>query len=92
VRHNLEFGLGEAIGAEQLKRESWWTESLAVGRPGFLEKVRPMIPSRTELKNEQEQEGLWVLKEPEIPYNAIPASKSAANGRNHGSDETQQSG
>jgi hypothetical protein len=45
-----------------------------------------MIPSRTELKNEQEQEGLWVLKEPEIPYKAFPAPKSAATAENHGSD------
>ncbi len=36
------------MNAEQFKREPCWTEGLAVGSAGFLERIRPLILSRQE--------------------------------------------
>jgi hypothetical protein len=50
------------------QRELCWTESLAVGSSGFLEKIRPLILSRRETEIMETDTGTWVLKEAEIPY------------------------
>jgi hypothetical protein len=36
------------MGNEHVNREPIWTESLAVGRAGFVEKIQPLILSRRE--------------------------------------------
>ena len=61
-----------------MKREPYWTESLAVGSAGFVEKIKPLILSRRETETEESDEGLWVLKEREIPYGQKTGSKNAA--------------
>jgi hypothetical protein len=68
VRKNLEASLAERLARDQVKREPWWTESLAVGSSGFLEKIRPLILSRRETEIVETDSGLWELKETEIPY------------------------
>ena len=49
------------IFREELKREACWTESLAVGSAGFVERIRPLILNRRETEIVEEQPGLWVL-------------------------------
>jgi hypothetical protein len=41
TRRHLEAGLSEAIAQEQVNREPIWTESLAVGSAGFVERSSP---------------------------------------------------
>jgi len=80
VRRNLETMLRERMECEELKRQSCWTESLAVGSPAFLERIRPLILSRRETEVIEEQPGLWALREAEKPYGAESAPKRSANG------------
>jgi len=76
VRKNLEASLAEKIARDQVKREPCWTESLAVGSSGFVEKIRPLILSRLETEIVERDSGLWVLKETEIPYGQKMGSKT----------------
>jgi putative transposase len=68
VRRNLEAKLGEMIKLAELRRQPCWTESLAVGEPAFLERVRPLILSRRETEIVEEGAGLWSLREAGVPY------------------------
>jgi hypothetical protein len=68
VRKNLETSLAERMARDQVKREPCWTESLAVGSSGFIEKIRPLILSRLETEIVEMNSGFWELKETEIPY------------------------
>ena len=78
VRRNLEASLAERIGRDQMKREPWWTESLAVGSAGFVEKIKPLILSRRETEITQRGDNRWVLQEPATAYGQKTGSKSAA--------------
>ena len=51
--------LEETIAREQLQREACWTESLAVGRPSFLERVKPLVLSRRETEIVEESPDFW---------------------------------
>ena len=66
---NLEASLEASMAKEALKREAQWTESLAVGRRGYIERIQPLILSRRETDLIQEPCG-WVLKEDVVPYHA----------------------
>jgi putative transposase len=71
VRKNLEASLAEGIARDQVKREPRWTESLAVGSAGFIEKARPLILCRREAEMVETEADIWVLQErTEIPYGA----------------------
>jgi hypothetical protein len=78
VRKNLEASLADRIAREQMKRGPCWTEILAVGSAGFVEKIQPLILSRRETEIEESDGGLWMLKEREIPYGQKTGSKNAA--------------
>ncbi len=52
--------LGELLAQEQLKREGCWTEGVAVGSAGSLERIRPLIWSRQELERVQREREIWV--------------------------------
>jgi putative transposase len=77
VGNHLEAALGEQIAQEQFKREPCWTEALAVGGTGFLERIRPLILSRQETELVQQDPEIWVLQETPIPYSAKTGSKNA---------------
>jgi hypothetical protein len=52
-----------------VKREPRWTESLAVGSLGFVEKVKPLlILSRRETEVVPTTDNVWVLQEAVIAY------------------------
>ena len=46
-----------------MKRELGWTESLAVGSLGFVEKVKPLVLSRRETEIVPTDDNVWVLQE-----------------------------
>jgi hypothetical protein len=60
--------LEETIIRDELKRAAYWTESLAVGSPAFLERVQPLIVSRRETEIEETAEHVWTLSETAVPY------------------------
>jgi REP-associated tyrosine transposase len=78
VQKNLEASLVEAIARETMKREPCWTETLAVGSRGFVEKVKPLMLSRRETEIVETTTDVWVLHESEIPYGQKMGLKIAA--------------
>jgi hypothetical protein len=54
-----------------------WTEALAVGNTGFLERIRPWILSRQETELVLGGDGVWVLQESAVPYSSKTGSKNA---------------
>lgn len=76
LRNNLKESLRQAIARDRIKRESCWTESLAVGSQGFLEKIQPMILSRRETEIVETDTSLWTLNETSTPYGRKTPPKS----------------
>jgi putative transposase len=69
------------IGLENpLQREPAWTESLAVGRPEFLEQVAARLGIVARFREIYEHEAFPCLQEPLVPYNPILSEKSAFKG------------
>jgi len=79
VRRNLEAALADEIARAGAKREPIWTESLAVGSAGFVEKVKPMVLTRRETEVIEREEGVSVLEESPPPYGQKASPKSGAN-------------
>jgi hypothetical protein len=81
LRKNLSASLAEKMAPGEAKREPCWTESLAVGSVGYLEKVKPLILSRqkTEIV-ESADKNLWSLQEESISYGQKTGLKNEANG------------
>jgi putative transposase len=78
VRKNLEASLAERIVRDQVKREACWTESLAVGSAGFVEKFKPAEFSRKETEIVNAGSGAWALQEAATPYGLKTRPKNAA--------------
>ncbi|MBE7503571.1 MAG: transposase [Verrucomicrobiales bacterium] len=76
VAENLKASLEEAIAKDQVRREAYWTESLAVGSVGYLEQIRPRIRSRRETDLVETSEDAWILRESVLPYGAETAGES----------------
>ena len=76
VQKNLEASLAEALAREQVRRETCWSESLAVGSPDFVKRMQPLILSRQETEIAQGQEGVWALGEAAAPYGQKAGPKS----------------
>jgi putative transposase len=70
IRKNLESSLAETMAQDQLKRQACWTEGLAVGSIGFLERIKPLILSRRETEIVEESAGVWMLQETPVAYGA----------------------
>jgi putative transposase len=77
VRRHLEAALADTIGRGALKREPIWTESLAVGSAGYVEKIKPMVLSRRETQVIEMEEGVSVLQEVAPPYGRETVPKNA---------------
>ena len=78
VRKNLIASLAERIARDEVKRESCWTESLAVGSLEFVEKVKPLILFRRKTETMPRTDGMWVLQEAAIPYGQKEGVKNAS--------------
>jgi hypothetical protein len=48
VTQNSAAVLEEMIARDQMQRQACWTESLAAGSIGFVERIQPLILSRNE--------------------------------------------
>jgi hypothetical protein len=72
MRH-LEAALAEAMAQCLVKREPIWTERLAIGSSGFVEKIKPMLLSRRETEVIQTAEGLTVPRESPVLYRPLRA-------------------
>ena len=68
VRKNLIASLAERIARDEVKREPYWTESLAVGSLGFVEKVKPLILFRRKTEMVPTADNVWALQEAVIAY------------------------
>jgi putative transposase len=68
LQENLETSLAERISRDAIKREGCWTESLAIGSHAYVEKLRPLIHSRSETEIVSTGERGWVLEEKPEPY------------------------
>jgi REP element-mobilizing transposase RayT len=78
LRAHLEAALADSIARGQVKREPIWTESLAVGSAGFMERMKPLILTRRETEAIETAEGFLVMQESPICYRPVRGSKSAA--------------
>ena len=76
VRKNLEASLEEALARESVRREPCWTESLALGSAGFVERIQPMILSRQETEVVEAADGVWVLREAPAHYGKETGTES----------------
>jgi hypothetical protein len=79
--HNRQFLL--KFTRDRVQRESCWTESLATGSRGFVERMAPQIKWRRETETWKSSDDLWVLRESEVPY-------SPERGRESGAKDTEQ--
>ena len=81
VARNLEASLAERIARGQVKREPCWTECLAVGSRGFVEKVQPLILSRRESEIVPAKGDAWLLQETLLPYSRKTGPENASKGQ-----------
>jgi putative transposase len=79
LRANLNVSLEDWIARDRVQRESYWTESLAIGSQGFVERMAPQVKWRQETETFKCSDDLWVLRESEVPYNPKRGRKSGAN-------------
>jgi hypothetical protein len=56
------------MARDRVKRESYWTESLAIGSHGFVERMARQVKWRRETETMKGSEDVWVLRESEVPY------------------------
>lgn len=77
VRH-LQAALADAIARGEVKREPMWTESLAVGSAGFVERIKPMVLSRRETEVVDLGE-VSILQEPSASYGQKSRRKGGGN-------------
>ena len=82
VGKNLIVSLAERIARDGVKREPCWTESLAVGSHGFVEKVKPLILFRRKTEMVPTADDMWVLQEAVTPYGQKTGAKSASKAVN----------
>ena len=53
------------------KRESWWTESIAVGSSPFIERIKKAMGAMAKGRCVQPGEGAFELRETQFSYNSI---------------------
>ena len=66
------------MAREEVRREACWTESLAVGSRGFVERIQPLIQSRRETEMVPAANNAWELREEASPYGPKTGPKIAA--------------
>jgi putative transposase len=92
LRANLNVSLADWIARDRVQREPCWTESLAIGSHGFVERMPPQVKWRQETETWEHSADLWVLRESEVPYSPERGRKSGANARLTGSDFADPAG
>ena len=70
-RHNYAAAIRESIVKDQLKRDSKWTEAVAVGSSEFVVQIQAMTPHRRRWETCSATDGAWVLREASEAYKAF---------------------
>lgn len=60
--------IAEAIATGRLRREPWWTESIAVGDREFIQRVKEQTRHRRRLDTTEATAGVWVVREASRSY------------------------
>ena len=76
VRLNLEASLNQRRKRDDLRRQSYWSEGLAIGSASFVEKIQPSIQSRLKTEIVERSKSLWVLEEDAPAYGQKMARKT----------------
>jgi len=63
--------INDAIAAHRLNRDPVWTEAIAVGSEEFVRRVSDEIKTRVKLEVDEAGDGVWVVRDPEVPYGAF---------------------
>ena len=58
----------ESLARQGAKRESRWTESIAVGSKAFVEKTKEELGTKAIGREVIGENGTYELRDPEIPY------------------------
>ena len=62
----------EGLGSEILgRRDPCWTESLAVGGENYVDQVANELGIKSYHKQKNEQDGVFMIRESQAPYNAF---------------------
>jgi hypothetical protein len=64
------------IEREEMGRNPVWTESIAVGSEEFVKHISDQIQTRIRLKVDEVADGIWVVREPLVPYNGFLHSEN----------------
>lgn len=75
LRKHLEEGLVEALARDEVRRESCWTETLAVESRPFVEKIQCSRASRRQTEVLRAGSETWMLKETAPVYAQKPGRK-----------------
>jgi putative transposase len=60
---DYEAAIADALARRRLKREPYWTESLAVGGHDFVDEVASHTDVRIRLEMEEGSDGVWTVRE-----------------------------
>lgn len=77
LRTTYERWIEEAVGSRNLARQPKWTESIAVGREAFVDRIRGELGLKVVHRKKAEESGSFVLRERRAGYNAFSLAKSA---------------
>lgn len=61
----------DRIARDDLKREAYWTQSLAIGSEAFVRNVQNLYGHRREFALSQGASGVWTVRETGNPYKAV---------------------
>jgi len=68
----------ESLARQGGKRESRWTESIAVGSKAFVEKTKARLGIKAIGREVMGADGVYDLRERDVSYNAIFAGENSA--------------
>ena len=67
--------IAQAVGSSELTRQPIWTESVAVGREAFVDRIRDELGLKVLYRGKAEESGTFVLREPRLGYSSFSARK-----------------
>ena len=71
----------ERLTQDSLKREAYWTDSLAVGQQDFVARVSREYAGRCRFATSQAADSTWAVRETSAPYNAESGHKFSPDAR-----------
>jgi putative transposase len=68
----------DALAQDAMRREERWSEAIAVGSREFVERVKTELEIGVRHGEVEEEQGAWVLREPQEPYRRVFDGKNDA--------------